>query len=104
MSEYNIQLVSLVNGQLIVCDLVDEPDANNVILKNPLTFAHTEQGVQPVPLNPFVQENDLELVVNRSHVLYITEPRKEVSDVWSKNFGSGLVEVHQNMDSIIKIG
>lgn len=71
----NIKIVKLINGEIIVGNVVEEND--KCIISDHLQIAMTEQGIGFVDFNNRLSEPG-SLEVNMSNVLYYMTPRPDL--------------------------
>jgi len=74
----NVKLIRFNFGQEVVAELVSETDSEITIV-NSLAAIPTSQGtVAFVPFVPLVDKGEDEVVINKQHVIYITDPSEQV--------------------------
>jgi len=74
----NVKLIRFNFGQEVVAELVSETDSEITIV-NSLAAIPTSQGtVAFVPFVPLVDKGKDEVVINKQHVIYITDPSEQV--------------------------
>jgi len=74
----NVKLIRFNFGQEVVAELVNETDSEITIV-NSLAAIPTSQGtVAFVPFVPPVDKGEDEVVINKQHVIYITDPSEQV--------------------------
>jgi hypothetical protein len=70
----NTKLVRFTFGQEVVCDLVTETE-ETITIKNSLAGVMTPQGSMAfVPFIPLMDKGKDEVVIDKSHVVYIATP------------------------------
>jgi hypothetical protein len=74
----NVKLIRFNFGQEVVAELVNETDSE-ITITNSLAVVPTSQGtVAFVPFMPLVDKGKDEVVINKQHVIYITDPSEQV--------------------------
>lgn len=88
----NIKLLRLVTGEDVLAEFQDQGDT--VQLTNPLIvyIRPTETGVPQVGMSQWVPYSASKVfVVEKTKVVFITEPAEDIRGNYDKVFGAGLI-------------
>jgi hypothetical protein len=73
-----VKLIRFAFGQEVVAELVEETDST-VTIKNVLAAVPTPQGsIAFITFAPLLDKEDNQLVINRSHIVYVATPGEDV--------------------------
>jgi hypothetical protein len=84
-----IKFFKLVTGEDALAEIVEENELHYV-LKNPMRFVPTQEGIGIAPLAMFVK-NGATITINKDKVIFAAEPEDEIANVYNAKFGSGIV-------------
>lgn len=82
-----IEYFKLVTGEDVIS--MAETTGDIVILKNPMIFAISREGVGMMPFAPFAKESKMS--INKCHILAFGEPEDDIKNAYNSKFGSGIV-------------
>ena len=84
-----VKFLKLVTGEDTLAEVVEETELHYV-LKNPMRFIPTEQGIGIAPFAMFVKKGTL-ITVDKDKVIFAADPEDEIANVYNEKYGSGIV-------------
>lgn len=82
----NIKLIKMMSGEDVIADLISE-DAQYVTISNPVVMVPQGQGnVGFAPWSPFLHDDEKELAVKASYVVYIAPAKEAVVENYEQIF------------------
>lgn len=81
----NVALIKMGSGEDVVAELVREED-DVLVINNPIVMVPQGQQVGFAPWSPFLADSVNELVIRRSYVVYVSEPKAEVAKNYTEIF------------------
>ena len=82
----NIKLIKFTTGEECMFDVVREDD-NSIVVKNGLTMIFDGQNIRAVPFSVNTTD-DQEIVLGRTHMVFITVPRDDLKQMYQQQFSS----------------
>ena len=86
----NVKLFRIITGEEVIAEVLSEDDTA-VTVQNGLVVLPTGQSVGFAPWSPVVDEDNRELVVSRTHIVYIGEVSSSVKKKYNEIYGSKLI-------------
>ena len=86
----DVKLLRITTGEEVVAELVSETD-DTVTLKNGLVVLPTNTGVGFAPWATVIDQDNPEITVSKTHVVYIVPVQEDVSKKYNEMFGSKLI-------------
>ena len=86
----DVKLFRIITGEEVVAELVSETD-DTVTVKNGLVVLPGAQNVGFAPWATVIDRDNPEIVVSRTHIVYIAELDSGVKKKYNELFGSKLV-------------
>ena len=86
----NVKLFRITTGEEVIAELVSETD-DTVTLKNGLVVLPTNTGVGFAPWATVIDQDNPEITVSKTHVVYIVPVQEDVSKKYNEMFGSKLI-------------
>jgi len=86
----NVKLFRITTGEEVIAELVSETD-DTVTLKNGLVVLPTNTGVGFAPWATVIDQDNPEITVSKTHVIYIVPVQEDVSKKYNEMFGSKLI-------------
>ena len=86
----NVKLFRIITGEEVVAEVVSETD-DTVTVKNGLVVLPGAQNVGFAPWATVIDRDNPEIVVSRTHIVYIAELDSGVKKKYNELFGSKLV-------------
>ena len=86
----DVKLFRIITGEEVVAEVVSETD-NTVTVKNGLVVLPGAQNVGFAPWATVIDRDNPEIVVSRTHIVYIAELDSGVKKKYNELFGSKLV-------------
>ena len=86
----DVKLFRIITGEEVVAEVVSETD-NTVTVKNGLVVLPGAQNVGFAPWATVIDRDNPEIVVSRTHIVYIAELDPGVKKKYNELFGSKLV-------------
>ena len=86
----NVKLFRIITGEEVVAELLSEDDTT-VTVQNGLVVLPTGQSVGFAPWATVIDEDKREIVVSKSHIVYIAEVNSGVTKKYKEIYGSNLI-------------
>jgi len=86
----DVKLFRITTGEEVIAELVSETD-DTVTLKNGLVVLPTNTGVGFAPWATVIDQDNPEITVSKTHVVYIVPVQEDVSKKYNEMFGSKLI-------------
>jgi hypothetical protein len=86
----DVKLFRITTGEEVIAELVSETD-DIVTLKNGLVVLPTNTGVGFAPWATVIDQDNPEITVSKTHVVYIVPVQEDVSKKYNEMFGSKLI-------------
>tara|TARA_B100000902_G_C26823676_1_gene675259 strand:+ start:142 stop:435 length:294 start_codon:yes stop_codon:yes gene_type:complete len=86
----NVKLFRIVTGEEVIAEVLSEDD-NAVTVQNGLVVLPTGQSVGFAPWATVIDEDNRELIVSKSHIVYIGEVSSSVKQKYNEIYGSKLI-------------
>jgi|TARA_B100000287_G_scaffold331340_1_gene316162 hypothetical protein len=86
----DVKLFRIITGEEVVAEVVSETD-DTVTVKNGLVVLPGAQNVGFAPWATVIDRDNPEIVVSRTHIVYIAELDSGVKKKYNELFGSKLV-------------
>jgi len=83
-------LFRIVTGEEVIAEVLSEDD-NAVTVQNGLVVLPTGQSVGFAPWATVIDEDNRELIVSKSHIVYIGEVSSSVKQKYNEIYGSKLI-------------
>jgi hypothetical protein len=83
-----IEYLKISTGEDVLAQ-IESSDSSTFVLKNPMIFAISREGVGMMPYAPFAK--DQKMTINKSHIVAYGEPDDEIKNAYNSKFGSGIV-------------
>ena len=85
-----VKLFRIVTGEEVIAELVSEND-NTITIKNGLVVLPTGQSVGFAPWATVIDKDNPELVVSKTHIVYVAEVDSGVNKKYNEIYGSKLI-------------
>ena len=86
-----VKLLRVITGEEIVAEIVQE-DAHEVTLKNALVVIPTQQSVGFAPWATVIDRENPEVIVQRTHIVYVANLDESIRNKYDEIYGSKLVK------------
>jgi len=86
----NVKLFRIITGEEVIAEVLSEDDTT-VTVQNGLVVLPTCQSVGFAPWSPVVDEDNRELVVSRTHIVYTGEVSSSIKKKYNEIYGSKLI-------------
>jgi hypothetical protein len=86
----NVKLFRIITGEEVVAELLSENDTT-VTVQNGLVVLPTGQSVGFAPWATVIDEDNSEIVMSKTHVVYIAEVNSSVKKKYNELYGSKLI-------------
>ena len=86
----NVKLFRIITGEEVIAELLSEDDTT-VTVQNGLVVLPTGQSVGFAPWATVINEDNPEIVMSKTHVVYIVEVASSVKKKYNELYGSKLI-------------
>jgi len=86
----NVKLFRIITGEEVVAELLSENDTT-VTVQNGLVVLPTGQSVGFAPWATVIDDDNSEIVMSKTHVVYIAEVNSSVKKKYNELYGSKLI-------------
>lgn len=92
----NVKLIRINTGEDVIANLIED-DVYKVTFKNAIVAFPTDVGkIGFGPWSPLLNEDE-QLTISKTHVIYIADPRQDIVDQYEQMYGSKLVTPNKNL-------
>ena len=86
----NVKLFRITTGEEVVAELISETE-DEITVQNGLVVLPTNTGVGFAPWATVIDQDNPEITVSKTHVVYIVPVQEDVSKKYNEMFGSKLI-------------
>ena len=86
----DVKLIRIITGEEVVAELLEET-ASYIKVQNGLVVLPTAQSVGFAPWATVISKENPEIIVQKTHVVYIAEVQEDVAKKYNEMYGSKLV-------------
>ena len=86
----DVKLIRIVTGEEIIAEVLEET-ASFIKVQNGLVVLPTAQSVGFAPWATVISKENPEIIVQKTHVVYIAEVQEDVAKKYNEMYGSKLV-------------
>ena len=86
----NVKLIRIITGEEVVAELLEET-ASYIKVQNGLVVLPTAQSVGFAPWATVISKENPEIIVQKTHVVYLAEVQEDVAKKYNEMYGSKLV-------------
>lgn len=88
-----IMLLGLTSGEQVIGKIPQNYDftISEVLVKNPAILVPQEKGLGMAPWLMYTNAETDNVHINSSNIVFIVEPRSEITEQYEATFGNGLV-------------
>ena len=86
----DVKLIRIITGEEVVAELLEET-ASFIKVQNGLVVLPTAQSVGFAPWATVISKENPEIIVQKTHVVYIAEVQEDVAKKYNEMYGSKLV-------------
>ncbi len=87
----DVKLLRIVTGEEIIAELVEENDST-ITVKNGLVVIPAQNNVGFAPWATVIDKEKPELVLSRTHVVYVAEVDETIRNKYDEIYGSKLIK------------
>ena len=86
----DVKLIRIITGEEVVAELLEETESY-IKVQNGLVVLPTAQSVGFAPWATVISKENPEIIVQKTHVVYIAEVQEDVAKKYNEMYGSKLV-------------
>ena len=86
----DVKLIRIITGEEVVAELLEET-ASYIKVQNGLVVLPTAQSVGFAPWATVISKENPEIIVQKTHVVYMAEVQEDVAKKYNEMYGSKLV-------------
>jgi hypothetical protein len=86
----DVKLIRIITGEEVVAELLEET-ASFIKVQNGLVVLPTAQSVGFAPWATVISKENPEIIVQKTHVVYMAEVQEDVAKKYNEMYGSKLV-------------
>ena len=86
----DVKLIRIITGEEVVAELLEETESF-IKVQNGLVVLPTAQSVGFAPWATVISKENPEIIVQKTHVVYIAEVQEDVAKKYNEMYGSKLV-------------
>ena len=86
----DVKLIRIITGEEVVAELLEET-ASFIKVQNGLVVLPTAQSVGFAPWATVISKENPEIIVQKTHVVYLAEVQEDVAKKYNEMYGSKLV-------------
>ena len=86
----DVKLIRIITGEEVVAELLEET-ASFIKVQNGLVVLPTAQSVGFAPWATVISKENPEIIVQKTHVVYIAEVQEDIAKKYNEMYGSKLV-------------
>ena len=86
----DVKLIRIITGEEVVAELLEET-ASYIKVQNGLVVLPTAQSVGFAPWATVISKENPEIIVQKTHVVYLAEVQEDVAKKYNEMYGSKLV-------------
>ena len=86
----DVKLIRIITGEEVVAELLEET-ASFIKVQNGLVVLPTAQSVGFAPWATVISKENPEIIVQKTHVVYMAEVQENVAKKYNEMYGSKLV-------------
>ena len=86
-----VKLLRIVTGEEVIAEVVEQ-NAAAVTVRNGLVVIPAQNSIGFAPWAMAIDKDNPELVISRSHVVYMAEVDPSIKDKYDQVYGTGLVK------------
>lgn len=85
-------LIGLVSGEQVMGKVSEDIWSNDhVLVKNPAVLVAAEKGLGMAPWLLYTVAEKQGVQLNKSNIVWVTEPREEITNQYNAQYGNGLI-------------
>ena len=93
-------LIGLINGEQIIAKISNDIlEHNHFTIKNPAVLVNAEKGLGMAPWLVWANVEKYGVMINKSNVVFVSEPRIEIVNQYNAQYGNGLVLPTQSVEA-----
>jgi hypothetical protein len=98
--EAKVMLIGLINGEQVIAKISDDVlEQSFFTVKNPAVLVNAEKGLGMAPWLVWTNAEKQGVVINKSNVVFVSEPRIEIVNQYNAQYGNGLVLPTQSVEA-----
>ena len=86
----DVKLIRIVTGEEVVAEILSETD-DTITVQNGLVVLPTNNGVGFAPWATVISKEEPEIVLKKTHIVYVVAVQEDVAGKYNEMFGSKLV-------------
>ena len=86
----DVKLIRIITGEEVVAELLEETESF-IKVQNGLVVLPTAQSVGFAPWATVISKENPEIIVQKTHVVYLAEVQEDVAKKYNEMYGSKLV-------------
>ena len=86
----DVKLIRIITGEEVVAELLEETESF-IKVQNGLVVLPTAQSVGFAPWATVISKENPEIIVQKTHVVYMAEVQEDVAKKYNEMYGSKLV-------------
>ena len=85
-----VKLLRIVTGEEVIAELLSETE-DTITVQNGLAVLPTNNGVGFAPWATVISEENPEITISKTHLVYVAEVQEDVCKKYNEMFGSKLI-------------